>query len=308
MPGLIVMPINRVPVSTLTLVTGTIVSGYPLNNLKSPRKDLETRITPATGSVIIKIVLPATPSSTGDVDYNIRSLFLSGNFDNATIKLWRHTADVLGSATSVANLTLDNYCDNPDMLLTFSGVSYRYWWLEVTTGVSPLIINAFNLGDHIDLGYPDRPRGISFVEQDSGVRLLGGYVYPGRLGSPIIRREYRFQDPNYMTAAAIYDNTKAFGTNYRAANTLQSAFEQPYQFSLASGATRTRTGLMTPGGSVPIPFREPDSVGYSTAGRPAFYGYPTLTLSQDIYRTNTLAAISFEEVLPRGANIKPGTA
>lgn len=306
MAGLVVMPINRVPTSTITLDAGTIVAAYPLANLKSPRKDLETRATPSLSIVRFAIDLGAAPVSTADTSRLINSFFVSGTIDGTTIDVYYGTTNVFGSASLAFQKVMDGGCNDADMLWTFSGGAYRYWWVEFVNTPATMIVRAMSLGPHIDLGAPMRPRNMAFVEQDPALRLLGGYVYPGRLDAPIIRREYTLQDTGSMTSTNVYDNTKHATLAFRAYNTLVQAFAAPYQIELSSGSYN-RCGLMTPGGSVPIPFREPDAVGYSSAGRPAFYGYPTLTLSKDIYRAISLASISFEEVNPRGPDIRPVT-
>jgi hypothetical protein len=279
-PGATFGVVNRALVGTWSVVNGSLVSGYSLQALNDWQAGNQVRFTPSSNRVTLKCVLPAAPSAAANTQWIIKHIGgVNHNFDGIdTIDVYSHTADNFGAATARASFQFAASVNNPNFLFNlddFGGgtnsTAAQYWWWDFNAAslVNPLRIGVLFMGIGIDLGYPENGYTTEISPTSGVVMGLTGIPVAARLSAPIVRRSYRFSDPDKTTNSAIRDYSVATSTTYPTYNTLGRLLEDAREVPI--NATSVYSGVAA-GSGAPILYHEGTGPGLSTFGRPAYYG------------------------------------
>ena len=306
MAGWTFMPTNRVPVAALSIVTGTAVSGYPIENLNDAVPWHQARITPAAGSVTIQADLGSSPATTTDPSYLIAALGLANhNLDGAVITVKSNTAaSYAGATTRLSAFTLQANMQNPHVLIPMTAYADRYWYLNITSAPNPTKIGVWGLGPTFDLGYPEEGEDFDTEILNNALRSGLGYTMDQGSRDPVTRKVLRFVDPDQLNYNSIYNRTKGAGAYY-AYDFLMRHFRQARDRSVSAGGT-VYTGESA-GSGRPIFYHEGDSNGLSSAGRPAFYGRVSAKVQRNLELRRSEIEMTIEDQHPLAFDIAPGT-
>lgn len=307
MPGMLFMPTNRLLVATVTVVTGTVVSGYPVENLNDWAPANQCRITPSASVVVLQFDLGSSPATTTDPSYLINALGLKNhNLDGCDITVKSNSvASFAGSTTRLAAFTLQANMQNPDMLYKFATpYADRYWYLVIGSAPNPTKLGVVGLGPCFDLGYPEGGHSEQDTPQTDVLRSGLGYPMSADARDPIKSRSFTFTDADQIVSTAMYNRTRGAGFYY-AYSTFLRHMQQRFDRSIAAGGV-VNTG-MSAGAGVPIFYHLGDFNGLSSAGRPAFYGRVTARPQVNSELTLTDLALSVEDEPPLGIDIVPST-
>jgi len=299
--------IDRAPIATASIVTGSAVTGYPIQNLCSTYLAHQGQVSNG-GSAVIKLDLGSAPSTSSDVDYAVNYFSLHNhNLDGCIVTLKYDDAGIYASASTAAFYSLTNYAGFPGMMLSFAATSHRYWYLSIAAGVgsvpATVKIGHLGLGYGVDIGHPLRQSS----QMSSRPANWGGdgNGAPPRLDQPDRSFSGLFRGMSALTDAAATNFTKANGVNYVAYNPIVRAMNEAFQISLSSGAG-TRTGLCC-GSGRPMPYHRGDQLWQlSPAGRPAGYGTIQIDMNPFWARDRSAMQVTITDVRPYDSLVKPG--
>lgn len=311
MAGWFLGAIDRAPIGTWSIVTGSAVSGFPVSNLGTTYLGNQAKITPSGGAVVVMCDMgaPSVQGTGGDVDFQCN--FWSAhnhNIDGLSMALYAGTSSTFGAATLISSASLTNYAGFAHPLLTFTTRANRYWFFAFAAGSggmpSTVNIGHLGLGYGWDIGSPLRPHSPGFAPQ--GETVGDGYGAPGRLDMPQASWNGIFRGQSVLTHNKMTNFSKDGSGNYVGYNALLRAFADAYQISLASG-NQTRTGLCA-GAGRPMPYHRGSEIyALSAGGRPA--GYGVMRINPNLFWARNLSMFSLQiaDVQPRGALVAPAT-
>jgi len=305
--GFFIGLIDRAPIATASITTGSAVAGYPVQNVCSTYLGHQGQVS-NSGSVVIKLDLGAAPSSSSDVDYAVNFFSLHNhNLDGCIVTLKYDDTGTYAGATTAATYSLTNYAGFPGLLMSFAATAHRYWYLAIGAGVgsvpATVKIGHLAVGYGVDIGHPIR----TSAQITSRPANWGGdgNGAPPRLDQPDRSFSGLFRGMSELTDTVVTDFTKANGGNYVAYNTIMRAISEAFQISLGSGSG-SRTGLCL-GSGRPMPYHRGDQLWkLSPAGRPAGYGVIGIALNPFQARDRSAMQVTINDVRPFDALIKPG--
>ncbi len=307
MPGMLFMPTNRVLVSSISVVTGTAVSGYPVENLNDWSPAHQLRVTPSASVVVLQFDLGSSPATTTDPSYLVDGLGIKNhNLDGCDITVKSNSvASFAGSTTRVSAFTLQANMQNPDMLNKFATpYADRYWYLVIGSAPNPTKLGVVGLGPTFDFGYPEGGHRESPRAQGDVMRSALGYPMQAELRDPVMARTFKFTDPDQVASTLIYNRTKGAGAYY-AYGVFLRHMRQRFDRSIAAGGV-VNTGVSA-GAGIPIFYHLGDLNGLSSGGRPAFYGRVTVDADVKNELTYSDINITVEDEDPLGIDIAPST-
>lgn len=307
MPGMLFMPTNRLLIATVSVVTGSVVSGYPVENLNDWSPAHQLRVTPSLGAVVIQFDLNTSPATTTDPSYLIGALGLKNhNLDGCDITVKSNTAaSYAGATTRLSTFTLQASMQNPDALYKFSSpYADRYWYLAISGAPNPVKLGVVGMGPVFDFGYPEGGHEETYAPQSDVLRSALGYPMQAELRDPVTGRTFTFTDPDQIGATAMYNRTRGAGAYY-AYSVFLRHMRQRFDRSIAAGGV-VNTGVSA-GAGIPIFYHLGDQNGLSSAGRPAFYGRVTARPRVNSELQYTDLAITVEDEDPLGIDIVPST-
>lgn len=305
MPGMLFMPTNRALVASVSVITGTAVSGYPVENLNDWAAHNQLRATPNLGTVVLAFDLGSSPATTTDPSYLVGGLGIKNhNLDGCALTLSSNSVAIYPGTTRISSFTLQSV-QNADLLYKLStAAADRYWYLAITGSPSPTKIGVVGLGPVWDFGYPEG----GFDEEAAAVSdvLRSGLGYPmqAELRDPVRTRSFTFTDPDQTTEALIYGRGKGAGAYY-GYNAFLRHMAQRFDRSISAGGV-VLTGVSA-GAGIPIFYHLGDDNGLSGAGRPAFYGRASARARVNKEMHFTELAVTVEDDLPNGIDIAPST-
>ena len=300
MAGCVFGIVNRALIGSWSISTGTAVTGYPINNLNDASAGNQAQVTPSTATVILICDLGAAPSSSTNTDWAINSFGLANaNLDGATVEVqYNTTSSVPTTGTNqVWTKALDANMGNPNLLVTFSAVSYRYWFIRITTAPTTTKIGVVHLGFALDFGDPAEGWQDTFSPTTGGQTGTGTTIIT-RFVDPAIVKQFQFDDPSVNVKTQVDSKAVANATTFPTYATLRRMLSKAKQTPI--NATTTVAGLSA-GAGIPMLYHEGTARGISSAGRPAFYGLASFGLTHDGVRP-TASSISVSVLDMNDAN------